>query len=291
VRSTIVLVAGVAFVMGVMGVLVGAALTQPPTASAQPSMILACADGASGQLRVALAAGTCNAEEVPLAWSISAPAVLFPPGPSPALVVIDGGAAGPPGPPGPAGATGAPGPLGAIGPRGPSGPAGPAGSTGSVGPIGAAGPAGPTGPPGPVGPTGATGATGPVGPPGPPGAVGAVGPQGPQGIAGPTGPVGPTGPPGPVGPAGLSGLTVVSVFVPSSGILSPTSGTAPCPAGQRALGGGASVANAPGAFVLAGGNISQTFPVGNPPTAWFGGAGTGGSGGLQVFAVCATVAP
>jgi hypothetical protein len=87
---------------------------------------------------------------------------------------------------------------------------------------------------------------GQVGPPGPQGPKGDQGSQGPSGQKGPsgpkgsTGPAGPSGPAGPAGPPGLSGWTFVTV-----GVTTPPGGAqnwvASCPAGKKALGGGATV--------------------------------------------------
>jgi hypothetical protein len=104
---------------------------------------------------------------------------------------------------------------------------------------------------------------------------------------------GASGPAGPTSLPGVTGLTVVSAFVSNPGRGNPApSRTVHCPAGQRAVSGGASIVDLNGAPLVGGGNISQTAPLGNPPTGWLAGAGLlTSAGGLQVFAVCANVAP
>ena len=120
---------------------------------ASPSVIKACANKASGRLRLAGPAGTCRHGERLVSWNVQGPT----------------GAPGPAGPPGPAGSpgpTGSAGPAGPAGAAGPAGPAGPAGARGPTGPAGATGHVGPTGPAGPAGTAGARGPTGPKGDPG-----------------------------------------------------------------------------------------------------------------------------
>jgi hypothetical protein len=126
---------------------------------------------------------------------------------------------------------------------------------------------------------------GPQGEAGPQGLAGPRGLAGPQGEAGPAGPAGPrgeAGPQGPQGPAGgLSGYEVrySDVIVPPG---RENSGTAPCSAGNRPLGGG---------FHLSGDDmrVVVSAPVG---TAWFATATNASSveGSLRVWVVCATVA-
>jgi hypothetical protein len=72
-----------------------------------------------------------------------------------------------------------------------------------------------------------------------------------------------------------------------------TVGAVDCPGGKRALGGGLQVLNPDGGL---GGVefFSASVPVGNPPTGWRGAVGgilAANMQRLQVFAVCATVAP
>ena len=96
-----------------------------------------------------------------------------------------------------------------------------------------------TGQPGPAGPQGDRGAPGPTGPAGP------IGPTGPTGQKGEAGPAGPQGPQGPQGPAGSNGISGWEYRVSSPGFSIPSGdadgGSILCPAGKKALGGGASV--------------------------------------------------
>ena len=101
------------------------------------------------------------------------------------------------------------------------------------------------------------------------------------------------GPPGPMGPAGLQSIEVISVVAtpgPSTGTF--VSGTASCPAGKVALSGGAKQSTITGGEV-----IQDSYPVGDPPTAWTVDALVGiilppsGTLPLTVYAVCATIAP
>ena len=96
--------------------------------------------------------------------------------------------------------------------------------------VGRQGPAGPQGPKGDTGLKGDTGATGP---------------KGDTGLKGDTGATGPQGPAGPAGPSGISGLEY-SVNSPGIPVASDSAGGGyvRCPAGKKALGGGASVDNA-----------------------------------------------
>jgi hypothetical protein len=87
----------------------------------------------------------------------------------------------------------------------------------------------------------------------------------------------------------LAGLNVVSTTSatapPGQNVL--VTQTANCPAGQRAVSGGyASVGADP---ILAQTGADQ--PVGNPPTGWSVTARVNPGAALQVFAVCANVAP
>jgi hypothetical protein len=128
------------------------------------------------------------------------------------------------------------------GEQGPPGAQGPAGAPGGNGGAGVAGPPGPAGVPGPSGPAGVAG---------PPGAAGPAGPPGPQGAAGPPGP---TGPPAPGG--GTSGYELIKLktrMEPYTGHLKRASIS--CPAGKRAVSGGA-VKPSPGRNqLLVGGSL------------------------------------
>jgi hypothetical protein len=87
------------------------------------------------------------------------------------------------------------------------------------------------------------GQRGPAGPQGPTGDTGPTGPQGPKGGTGPAGPKGDTGPAGPQGPAGPSGISGWEVRLSDGVVVMPkvyNNAQADCPAGKKALGGGAS---------------------------------------------------
>lgn len=139
---------------------------------------------------------------------------------------------------------------------------------------------GPTGATGATGTTGLTGATGPIGPTGLTGATGATGATGPIGPGG-----GATGPAGPTGPSGASGATVVSSGASPNPAGAQSNAAATCPAGMRALGGGASSSST---SVLV--NINSSFPIGSPPTAWlvFMNNNSGAPATFTVYAVCAS---
>lgn len=108
------------------------------------SVIRACVDRATGEMRIPRTTRLCFASERTLIWSVAGP--IGPTGPQ--------GAAGPQGPTGADGAPGARGPSGSTGAIGPTGPPGPQGDPGPTGPPG------PQGDPGPVGPAGGFGAYG-----------------------------------------------------------------------------------------------------------------------------------
>jgi hypothetical protein len=100
-------------------------LASTSTATAAPTVIVACYNVNNGQARIVSSPAACGQNESFVVWNIQGPA-------------------GPQGAAGPAGPQGVPGPAGATGLAGPAGPAGP------TGPAGLAGPAGPTGPPGTI---------------------------------------------------------------------------------------------------------------------------------------------
>ncbi len=265
--------------------------------------IYACVNR-QGEIRIVENADQCRKRETLIKWSVNGGGV------GPQGATGPQGPAGPAGPQGPAGSTGPQGPAGAdganggIGPQGPIGVAGAVGPQGPVGPAGATGNTGPQGPIGPAGATGNTGAQGPAGPPGPAGATGNTGAQGPIGPAGPpgatgntgsqgpTGPQGPQGATGPQGPSGAAGVSGIEVVVAISALDSNASKivSAACPAGKRALGGGASII--PGNALLALGTHAPMVSNGNPvgwtaeghETAAFAGAWA-----VQVQAICAFV--
>jgi hypothetical protein len=95
-----------------------------------------------------------------------------------------------------------------------------------------------TGQPGPQGLPGAAGQQGPQGEKGDNGDPGAQGPQGERGPQGEQGPAGPRGEAGPAGSGGVSGLQWIGQQTGSDSSLRK-GGTAVCPAGKVALGGGA----------------------------------------------------
>jgi len=102
-------------------------------------------------------------------------------------------------------------------------------------------------------------------------------------------PRGPQGSAGPQGPAGASGLQTISGSGPSNST-SPKSQQQDCPAGKRAIGGGAVIT----------GSTTNTFlatsrPT-DPGTGWIatGRESTGGNAGswaVQSWVICATVSP
>jgi hypothetical protein len=127
-------------------------------------------------------------------------------------------------------------------------------SGGAQGPQGPAGPIGPTGLTGPAGHDGAAGPTGPTGPAGATGATGGVGSQGPQGPAGP--------------------VNIPTVVTGSAA--ANTVGSAFCPSGSYATGGGLGVA---------GGLMKGSDPILNgsgQPVGWEGGS----SSANTVYVVC-----
>jgi hypothetical protein len=102
-------------------------------------------------------------------------------------------------------------------------------------------------------------------------------------------PRGRQGPAGPQGPAGTSGLQQISGSGASNST-SPKSQQQDCPAGKRAVGGGAVIT----------GSLTNTFLATSRPTdagtGWVatGRESTGGNAGswaVQTWVVCATVAP
>ena len=144
---------------------------------------------------------------------------------------------------------------------------GPAGQQGSIGP---AGPMGPVGPAGPVGPVGSQGL---------PGERGFQGEQGLQGLPGQQ---------GIQGSAGISGLELINQ---TAGLLDDSQITvaAFCPSGKQVLGGGYSfIGNNPGTTITANapGGLNHWEVI-----ATTIGTSTEPRGGVQMFAICANVAP
>lgn len=113
----------------------------------------------------------------------------------------------------------------------------------------------------------------------PAGAVGPAGPSGPAGAAGAAGPTGPTG------PAGISGYEIVEAQTADDSV-SPKFSRAACPAGKKALGGGAVINNT--GFDTA---AYYSYPDGS--SAWYGGykedTPTAGNWWGRTYVICATV--
>ena len=124
-----------------IGVATAGSASQVAQVRQSESVIRACVDRTTGEMRVPRTTRPCFARERTLTWSI----------------------AGPAGPAGPEGPVGAQGPAGADGATGSRGPSGPAGATGPAGDHGAIGPTGPQGDPGAIGPTGPQGDPGDFG--------------------------------------------------------------------------------------------------------------------------------
>jgi hypothetical protein len=117
---------------------------------------------------------------------------------------------------------------------------------------------------GPVGPTGPKGDQGPQGVPGP------KGDQGPQGNPGPKGDQGPQGIPGPQGVPGLSGLQIVTSDSAASSANYQVH-TATCPAGKKAISGGAFPildTGVSGIVNLVAIHVSRPFTLSNSMDSW-----------------------
>ncbi len=207
---------------------------------------------------------------------------------------------------GPAGAAG---PQGATGQQGPQGAPGPQGERGPQGDTGAAGPQGAKGDPGAgVHVTGSVAdeedlpasaeegdayivtSTGHLhvwdgtafvdtglvrGPAGPQGDVGPAGPQGPQGPVGPTGAAGADG--------GLSGYEIVvgaSVAMAFEDFV--VTGSAACPAGKVAIGGGVEIADPEGEVLL-----TESHPLAGGSGWAVTSLNYGGDNSMTPYAICA----
>jgi hypothetical protein len=112
------------------------------------------------------------------------------------------------------------------------------------------------------------------------------GAQGPAGPAGAAGPAGPAGPQGPQGPAGISGLQ--NVF--TTGAINSTATrqlTAGCPAGKKAIGGGATVvpANTAGVAITAGYLADESTWVARAREV----TATGANWSLNAVVICAAL--
>jgi hypothetical protein len=117
-------------------------------------------------------------------------------------------------------------------------------------------------------------------PRGPRGLAGPAGPAGPAGAAGARGATGERGLTGPAGPAGATNVTVVA-GAPALGL-----STAQCPAGQRATGGGGTVAAGEVGYLWDSGPTVAT----GTPTGWQAQAdlvATGADANVQAFVICA----
>jgi hypothetical protein len=125
-----------------------------------------------------------------------------------------------------------------------------------------------------------------------------AGKTGPPGSQGPQGQQGPEGAQGAQGGPGVSGVHTVSLASASDSTPSRQH-TAPCPAGEVAVGGGAflvddTVAGDPPNVALV--RNLPAFVAGGAPTGWIGKAlevatGTADNWHITVQAVCAVVAP
>jgi len=178
------------------------------------------------------------------------------------------------------GSAGPKGTAGGVGRNGVKGDQGNAGFPGAAGTTGATGSTGPNGATGAAGPKGATGAAGPKG------ATGAAGPKGDTGATGPKGDTGSAGPAGSDGAAGSPGVSAYEIVTATDSVSKNTEVKAACPAGKKAIGGGADVTANTDTFV------SESVPylggVGWKAAANYTGTGTNVS--ITVYAVCATVA-
>jgi hypothetical protein len=205
------------------------------------------------------------------------------------------------------GPRGLPGLAGAIGPAGAVGPRGDTGSSGAVGSVGPQGAQGPKGDKGDVGAgvnivgTVATADDLPdSGEIGDAYLVGGdlyvwtgaewtnAGPvQGPRGDIGPTGATGPQGPQGPVGPkgdpGGVSGYEVVTSSAVTLAAETFDTGTATCPTGKVAVGGGVKAADPSLISML------ESYPSADG-SGWNGSAAAFDSTMFTVYAVCVTSA-
>jgi hypothetical protein len=202
------------------------------------------------------------------------------------------------------------GPAGPIGPAGGAGGAGPKGDTGATGAVGAVGPQGEQGPKGDKGDVGtglkivgtvATQQDLPVS-----GTIGdgylvagdlyvwtgsawtnagpVLGPKGDTGATGATGPQGPQGPQGPKGdPGGVNGYVVVVTNPLTLDPNTEDTGTATCPTGKVAVGGGVKVADPTELYMI------ESYPNADG-SGWNGTAGAFVSTTFTVYAVCVSSA-
>lgn len=114
------------------------------------------------------------------------------------------------------------------------------------------------------------------------------GPTGPAGLTGPAGPAGPTGPQGAQGLPGVSGYEIVTEDYPVQGNESGAL-LVSCPAGKKALGGGAIPFDSDGEFFTSSKTMTWSVPQADG-SGWRIGYLTGPSGGnLRLYATCASV--
>jgi len=154
---------------------------------------------------------------------------------------------------------------------------------------------------GAVGPQGVKGDVGATGAQGPKGITGATGAQGPKGNTGAQGPKGDAGVPGAVGPQGVPGLSGYEQIQAASSYdgSDMKTATAMCTTGKKVLSGGVIINSPPGQHQL-GVYIDDSFPVATNGSSvgdagWTAGASEsaelGAVWGIEVYAICATVAP
>jgi len=132
-----------------------------------------------------------------------------------------------------------------------------------------------------------TGQRGPAGPQGEKGEPGPVGPKGEAGPAGPKGETGAAGAQGPAGPAGPSGISGWEYRVSSGKYIPPGDndrGYALCPAGKKALGGGAS-ATYPSASVI----DSAPLDGGAGWAVWYRNTSSVSGATVYAWVICANV--
>jgi Collagen triple helix repeat (20 copies) len=146
------------------------------------------------------------------------------------------------------------------------------------------------GPRGPRGFRGATGPAGPIGATGKTGPAGATGPAGPKGDKGDPGAAGPAGPAGPQGPAGpITGIGTYNSGPQSIATAGTKAWTEPCPANQKAIGGGVGTSGT-GVFVVdsyPSVNNGATPASGVAATEWTADINVPATGGsINVYVVC-----
>ena len=132
------------------------------------------------------------------------------------------------------------------------------------------------------------------GQPGPAGPTGSTGPAGPTGSTGPAGPTGPAGSAGSAGSNGVSGYEIVTQDRMFSSDFQGELGNmvVPCPAGKKAVGGGAAGLTSFGSSLVEVSSTALDLTAMYPGTdgaAWnVGYEANQGVQGIRFFAVCAT---